>query len=269
MSADRRAGHPRRPTFSPAWAASPSSRRSARRCRRRASVYLCDNAFFPYGTRPDAELLAHFLEVMNRGDRSRAARLDRHRLQHHQHHLPAAIARRDQHPGGRRGAGGEAGGAEEQAQDHRPAGDARHDRPPLHRRSDPAFAAGCTRAEASGRRSWWTMAEAKLLGQPVDPRAAAAASWRRSSIARGRAARCRRAGLHAFPAVARGAAGGRPGGCRLDQFRYRGRAARDRGAAAAAWRGHASDLALTSASHGPALQTRLAQFGFATVETLA
>lgn len=28
--------------------------------------YLCDNAFFPYGTRPDAELLAHFLGVMNR-----------------------------------------------------------------------------------------------------------------------------------------------------------------------------------------------------------
>ena len=27
-------------------------------------VYLCDNAFFPYGTRPDAELLAHFLGVM-------------------------------------------------------------------------------------------------------------------------------------------------------------------------------------------------------------
>lgn len=29
-------------------------------------AYLCDNAFFPYGTRPDAELLAHFLQVMNR-----------------------------------------------------------------------------------------------------------------------------------------------------------------------------------------------------------
>jgi glutamate racemase len=29
-------------------------------------AYLCDNAFFPYGTRPDAELLAHFLDVMNR-----------------------------------------------------------------------------------------------------------------------------------------------------------------------------------------------------------
>lgn len=29
-------------------------------------VYLCDNAFFPYGTRPDADLLAHFLDVMNR-----------------------------------------------------------------------------------------------------------------------------------------------------------------------------------------------------------
>jgi glutamate racemase len=28
-------------------------------------AYLCDNAFFPYGTRPDAELLAHFLGVMN------------------------------------------------------------------------------------------------------------------------------------------------------------------------------------------------------------
>jgi glutamate racemase len=28
-------------------------------------AYLCDNAFFPYGTRPDAELLAHFLAVMN------------------------------------------------------------------------------------------------------------------------------------------------------------------------------------------------------------
>ncbi|MEZ5833570.1 MAG: glutamate racemase [Dongiaceae bacterium] len=27
-------------------------------------AYLCDNAFFPYGTRPDAELLAHFLQVM-------------------------------------------------------------------------------------------------------------------------------------------------------------------------------------------------------------
>ena len=29
-------------------------------------AYLCDNAFFPYGTRPDGELLAHFLGVMNR-----------------------------------------------------------------------------------------------------------------------------------------------------------------------------------------------------------
>jgi glutamate racemase len=29
-------------------------------------AYLCDNAFFPYGTRPDAVLLAHFLQVMNR-----------------------------------------------------------------------------------------------------------------------------------------------------------------------------------------------------------
>jgi glutamate racemase len=32
-------------------------------------AYLCDNAFFPYGTRPDAELLAHFLGVMNRAIR--------------------------------------------------------------------------------------------------------------------------------------------------------------------------------------------------------
>jgi glutamate racemase len=29
-------------------------------------AYLCDNAFFPYGTRPDATVLAHFLGVMNR-----------------------------------------------------------------------------------------------------------------------------------------------------------------------------------------------------------
>jgi glutamate racemase len=29
-------------------------------------AYLCDNAFFPYGTRPDAELLAHFLGVMTK-----------------------------------------------------------------------------------------------------------------------------------------------------------------------------------------------------------
>lgn len=27
-------------------------------------IYLCDNAFFPYGIKPDAELLAHFLKVM-------------------------------------------------------------------------------------------------------------------------------------------------------------------------------------------------------------
>jgi glutamate racemase len=27
-------------------------------------VYLCDSAFFPYGTKPDADLLAHFLKVM-------------------------------------------------------------------------------------------------------------------------------------------------------------------------------------------------------------
>lgn len=27
-------------------------------------IYLCDNAFFPYGTKPDADLLAHFLKVM-------------------------------------------------------------------------------------------------------------------------------------------------------------------------------------------------------------
>ncbi|HEV8391915.1 MAG TPA: glutamate racemase, partial [Dongiaceae bacterium] len=29
-------------------------------------AYLCDNAFFPYGIRPDADLLTHFLGVMNR-----------------------------------------------------------------------------------------------------------------------------------------------------------------------------------------------------------
>ena len=28
-------------------------------------AYLCDNAFFPYGTRPDPDLLAHFLTVMD------------------------------------------------------------------------------------------------------------------------------------------------------------------------------------------------------------
>jgi len=27
-------------------------------------IYLCDNAFFPYGTKPDADLLAHFLKTM-------------------------------------------------------------------------------------------------------------------------------------------------------------------------------------------------------------
>ncbi|HEY3147464.1 MAG TPA: glutamate racemase [Dongiaceae bacterium] len=32
-------------------------------------AYLCDNAFFPYGTRPDAELLGHFLGVMNQAIR--------------------------------------------------------------------------------------------------------------------------------------------------------------------------------------------------------
>lgn len=32
-------------------------------------AYLCDNAFFPYGTRPDAALLAHFLDVMERAIR--------------------------------------------------------------------------------------------------------------------------------------------------------------------------------------------------------
>jgi glutamate racemase len=32
-------------------------------------AYLCDNAFFPYGTRPDAELLGHFLGVMKQAIR--------------------------------------------------------------------------------------------------------------------------------------------------------------------------------------------------------
>jgi glutamate racemase len=32
-------------------------------------AYLCDNAFFPYGKRPDAELLDHFLGVMERAVR--------------------------------------------------------------------------------------------------------------------------------------------------------------------------------------------------------
>jgi glutamate racemase len=32
-------------------------------------AYLCDNAFFPYGRRPDAELLDHFLNVMERAVR--------------------------------------------------------------------------------------------------------------------------------------------------------------------------------------------------------
>ena len=32
-------------------------------------AYLCDNAFFPYGRRPDSELLDHFLNVMERAVR--------------------------------------------------------------------------------------------------------------------------------------------------------------------------------------------------------
>lgn len=32
-------------------------------------AYLCDNAFFPYGTRPDAVLLGHFLGVMSQAIR--------------------------------------------------------------------------------------------------------------------------------------------------------------------------------------------------------
>ena len=131
------------------------------------------------------------------------------------------------------------------------------------------YAADCTVLRI-GSAELVEIAEARLLGQAVDRDRAALASSRRSSTARSDTQpdvvvlAC----TH-FPLLrAELQAAGPADVAWVDSGTAVARRVVDvlpppRGA------GIAADLALTSASHGPALQHALAQFGFATVETLA
>lgn len=230
-------------------------------------AYLCDNAFFPYGTRPDAELLAHFLDVMNRAiDRVqpdlivtacntisticlpqlRAATS-----------IPVVGVVPAVKPAAQRSKRKIIGLLATPATVNRPYTD------DLIRR----YAADCTVLRV-GSAELVEMAEAKLLGQPAD----------RNRVQRILAPFFDRpaetqpdivvlACTH-FPLLrAELEAAGPPGTAWIDSGAAVARRVVDvlpplRDA------GIATDLALTSASHGPALQHALAQFGFATVETL-
>ncbi|NJM92309.1 MAG: glutamate racemase [Rhodospirillaceae bacterium] len=200
-------------------------------------AYLCDNAFFPYGTRPDAELLAHFLDVMNRAiDRVqpdlivtacntisticlpqlRAATS-----------IPVVGVVPAVKPAAHQSKRKIIGLLATPATVNRPYTDDLIQR----------YAADCTVLRI-GSAELVDMAEAKLLGEAVDRdrlRRILAPFFERPANARPDVIV---AGLHAFPPAARGAAGGRSGGCRLDRFRDRGGASRHRCAAAAAWHGH-------------------------------
>jgi glutamate racemase len=231
-------------------------------------AYLCDNAFFPYGTRPDAELLAHFLDVMNRAiarvqpdlivtacntisticlPQLRAATS-----------IPVVGVVPAVKPAAQRSKRKIIGLLATPATVNRPYTDDLIQR----------YAADCTVLRI-GSADLVEIAEAKLLGQAVD----------RERLARILAPFFDRpndtqpdivvlACTH-FPLLrAELQAAGPADVAWIDSGTAVARRVIDvlppsRGA------GIAADLALTSASHGSALQRALAQFGFATVETLA
>ncbi len=165
-------------------------------------AYLCDNAFFPYGTRPDAELLAHFLGVMQKAiDRTQPDLIVTACNTISTICLPQLRAATSIP------VVGVVPAVKPAAQQSRRkvigvlATPATIDRPytdDLIRR----YAADCTVLKI-GSADLVEMAEAKLLGQAGRSRSAAPHPGAVLRPARRHAARHRRAGLHAFPAAAR------------------------------------------------------------------
>ncbi|HKP23296.1 MAG TPA: glutamate racemase [Dongiaceae bacterium] len=231
-------------------------------------AYLCDNAFFPYGTRPDAELLAHFLGVMNRAiDRVRPDLIVTACNTISTICLPQLRAATSipvvgvvpaVKPAAQQSKRKIIGLLATPATVNRPYTDDLIQR----------YAGDCTVLRI-GSAELVEMAEARLLGEAVD----------RDRLTRilapffDRPAETRPdvvvlACTH-FPLLrAELQASGPTDVSWIDSGTAVARRAVDvlpppRGL------GIAADLALTSASHGPALQRALAQFGFATVETLA
>jgi glutamate racemase len=230
-------------------------------------AYLCDNAFFPYGTRPDEELLAHFLGVMNRAiarvqpdvivtacntisticlPQLRAATS-----------IPVVGVVPAVKPAAQQSKRKIIGLLATPATVNRPYTDDLIQR----------YAADCTVLRI-GSAELVEMAEARLLGEAVDRdqlRRIMAPFFDRPAGAQPDVVVL--ACTH-FPLLrAELQEEGPPDVAWIDSGTAVARRVTDvlpppRGA------GIASDLALTSASHGPALQSALAQFGFATVETL-
>jgi glutamate racemase len=231
-------------------------------------AYLCDNAFFPYGTRPDAELLAHFLDVMNRASarvqpdlivtacntisticlpQLRAATS-----------IPVVGVVPAVKPAAQRSKRKIIGLLATPATVNRPYTDDLIQR----------YAADCTVLRI-GSAELVEMAEAKLLGQAIDREQLGrilAPFFDRPADAQPDVVVL--ACTH-FPLLYTELQAAGPADVAwIDSGIAVARRVVDvlpppRGA------GIASDLALTSASHGPALRSALEQFGFATVETLA
>lgn len=231
-------------------------------------AYLCDNAFFPYGTRPDAELLAHFLDVMNRAiDRVRPDLIVTACNTISTICLPQLRAATSipvvgvvpaVKPAARQSKRKIIGLLATPATVNRPYTDDLIQR----------YAADCTVLRI-GSAELVEMAEAKLLGQPADVgrlRQILAPFFDRPAGSRPDVVVL--ACTH-FPLLgAELVAAGPSDVAWIDSGAAVARRVADvlpppRGA------GIAADLALTSANHTPALRHALAQFGFATVEVLA
>ncbi|MBA4095300.1 MAG: glutamate racemase [Rhodospirillum sp.] len=231
-------------------------------------AYLCDNAFFPYGTRPDAELLGHFLGVMNRAiDRVQPDLIVTACNTISTICLPQLRAATSIP------VVGVVPAIKPAAQQSKrriigllatPATVNRRYTDDLIQR----YAAGCTVLRI-GSAELVEMAEAQLLGEAIDReqlRRILAPFFARPADAQPDVVVL--ACTH-FPLLrAELQAAGPADVAWIDSGTAVARRVVDvlpppRGA------GIASGLALTSASHGPALQRALAQFGFATVEALA
>jgi glutamate racemase len=231
-------------------------------------AYLCDNAFFPYGTRRDAELLAHFLDVMNRAiDRVRPDLIVTACNTISTICLPQLRAATSipvvgvvpaVKPAAQQSGRKVIGLLATPATVNRPYTDDLIQR----------YAADCTVLRL-GSAELVDMAEAKLLGEAVDRERLdliLAPFFDRPADARPDVIvlACTHFALLRAELLAAGPADV----AWIDSGTAVARRVVDvlpspRGV------GIASDLALTSASHGPALRHALAQFGFATVETLA
>jgi glutamate racemase len=231
-------------------------------------AYLCDNAFFPYGTRVDAELLAHFLDVMNRAvDRVRPDLIVTACNTISTICLPQLRAATSipvvgvvpaVKPAAQQSRRKIIGLLATPATVNRPYTDDLIQR----------YAADCSVLRV-GSAELVEMAEARLLGEPIDgARLSRILSPFFDRPAEGRPDVVVLACTH-FPLLrAELQAAGPADVVWIDSGTAVARRVVDvlpppRGG------GIASDLALTSAAHAPALKHALAQFGFATVETLA